>query len=455
MTVRPFTQGVLDEVDIQVIPRSIPGGISAFAPVSWEDPFELENNWPTEVLEGQVFGSYQSNSLQDRPTRTVRGKHIAMGDSALAIMYQEQMALQTQAHTALPADNKYKIESGYDSVFQYPLFCDESVISGVSGLTITATGVSVRRFYVGQRVFLTPPCGGGDFEISGPYGVNHSTAVIAGISGDDILLSGASSVTPQVGWKVIPSLDCMSLEEIPERVISANCVTMDIQAQERAGPSAIPACKSATLGPLAGWSIGPESRYILNVAHNFAYVPSAGFVRSGTRVATGMAGFVNQVGFAARRVWGLAATLSREQFWLFLQFWDWHRGPAKSFWFPFPKLVWGEGVQTLSTTSISAFRRGTNVLFERNVDALALYNSQDELRICRISGITETPGGTWQVDLADPLPSGFVVDIVRPAAVVSFSGNTMSESWMTPEWMNLSVSIVQNRSDEVTEFLVP
>lgn len=454
MPVRSFNAISIDPDPNTVAALPVPGGVSAFSRNNWRNSIRVTTEWPTELLNAQIDDAGQRSSLQPRPVRSVTSFHSSMTQDALSLMYQEQFALQTQAYTALPVDHEFQLETGRDAVWQEGLFSDQATVISASGLNVFFSGIETRRFYVGQRVFLFPDCAvSEDLEIAGPYGVNHVLGEIATISADKITLVNTPSVTVQPGWGVCPAIDCLALSEVPESVLTPGGVELSITAQERNGPSVLPSSVDPTI-PLTGWDQHSDGRYILTARHNFAFEAAAGFERTTATIPSGLAGFVHQKGQRAKRYWDLVtASIGREDFWKFLQFWDWHLGPVRSFWFIYSRGIWTQNIETVSTVRIRAHRRGNRVLFQANQKAVALTNTAGDVEIRTIAGISEAVGGLWDMTFTAALPGGFVVSEVRPASLAIFGDNSMDEDWIHPELCTMSATISEIDNEATVELL--
>lgn len=456
MPVRALNPAAFEADTRTITPRPIPGGLSAFAPHDWSSPAQVLTRWAVNNSEGKIRGSQQRYCLQGRPTRRVTSNHLSMGKDALAAMHQEQFALQTQAFKEVPTEKADRLESGNIASWQSALFCDEDTIVSRNAGQFTMTDLSTRRFFEGGLVFIFPTCTPSpDLEISaGPIGVNHYIARISAVSGNVLTLPSTVPAEVGPGWSIVPALDCLALDQIPEQVISAGNVRMEIQAQEVSGMNTIPASILAETGTMpARWSQHSNGLYILDLEHDFSSQAESGFRKHTASAASGLGGHTNQSGSKSRRYWDLRIlSMSRQEFWDVLNFWDWHRGSHSPFWFIFPKLVW-EQVSAPDTTTIVGHRRGARTLFERNVPALAVYNANHEFVVSSISSITESLGGEWEATLSDALPIGFEPSYVRPAAVCNFDGDGLGESWITLKHCNLSIGIEESLHRADKEFL--
>lgn len=416
-----------------------------FAYHNWREPFAVRTSYDNEI----TFGTYQADeqfvTQQVRPSRTLEASYL---EGERLGPYLEQFLGSTSPRTNQTFVNQADyLRNGLDVAWQMPLECDAAKVTVWNGGNLLTGDFSNRRFFPTAKVFVAPP-GRQLVEFSGQEFPGF-LAIITSVNDTTMQLSAPFNL--DVGWTVMPAVDCIPLLEQEIEYQTSKVLEAEVQGVEFPGASALPPS-------IAKGEVPPGMTTFRDTTNipRIVFAPDQNW-RDGMEVAllrSGQQGFIPRLA-GGKPYWGVSAeslTLDRSDWYQILQVFDSTSGGGQTVWFIDPRVIAKNPARGAGNNSIVLPPQGNLGEFIEQTPAIAYQLDDGTWHISELG--TPSPDD-WDIPVLNPLLGSGALGCVHRAFVARFSGAGLDERWISWDLCEVSFEMVQSDGLFPTELQVP
>lgn len=388
----------------------------AYCPVhNWTSPMVVVNEYTTDV-QGSLSASEQRWGLRGRPIRSVQASFGAWNPN-------EGRGLRNWLHRAQQCR------------FQMPLFSDQTPLTSAAeaGDSIITCDPHWRRFYAGGRVVIFLP---GNVLAS-----RFEVRKVLSVGPESISFDSALSQAWPKGSVIAPLLESRLMPNGQGRLLTDYVSELAVEAVEYVGASQLPS--SATQGYIPPSFQSHDNLPILTGGVEWSQGIGWGGERDAGISGSGISSVETLYGSRARANFRIALrSLSREQAWRIIQFFDSRAGRSFPFWVVAPNTDYTlRGVVSDSLITLPTAGEHSDWSFQ---PWLAIQLHDDTIHIRKIDSVFRT--GEDDILTLDQPIEGLSAEKVRRVAAAHkcrMASDSVTETWYTNEVMDTEFEAVE------------
>lgn len=390
----------------------------------WKMDITLETAYSTDVTSAETVAESRLG-LVNRPYRTMAVNFVGLDrDEGLSI--KMLMSRLAQARNLIP------------------LYVDASrLIVAASGSTLTCD-TTTRRFQDDGRVVVAEPSNGDGMFAS------FEVAEIDSLTDTVITLKAGLSGSFPVGSKVLPLIEARLMLANSGVHLRGDSFEASFAFIESTGEQTLIPTVAPGTAP-SGFPAAPDGSPIMDRRFNWASDVRGGVQREGGYSQLGRDSVVQTFGERARALLGFTVTsLSRDQIFEMLRFFESRAGRLHPFWMVSPLCDYEASAITQTTVTVRAVGPEFDWAFRPHI---AITLKDGTIYVAEVS-VTTRVGPNDIVTFVDPLPTTpIIADVrsVRMAYHVRFSADAFREGWITDEVVSVSLAVVEVLEEKSVE----
>jgi hypothetical protein len=403
------------------IPLTDPSGLEFFVH-NWATTVQMTTTYRTDVVSAQESLSEDRRALHSRPERTITIKWLQNDPEFIERL--------TATLRRIPNER-----------LCIPLYQDQMEVTTSSAASDTIHGdTTKKRLFVGQRVAICY------LESDGSRVTSTDLRRIIYLTATSMQLDSATSNAIVAGSLIVfPTMDTEINLDSSVAFITETVGEVGLELTEVIGPSALPPL-SRTLPDGMVTFLGKP---IWNFEHDWSHTFITRFIREGQKTTQGRGQVINTQGERHRLVQEYKiGPYERDEFWPFVQFFDWTLGRAKSFWVIDQENNWVWDTSAAGSIDIEA--TGNFDEFNVELDFVGVVLN-DGTHIVRQVDDVEDLGSVYRLTLHTsdlPMVNPSNVRRVARARICRFNTDELKEVWTTDGIADAATDIIETLEEK-------
>jgi hypothetical protein len=390
---------------------------------NWAATVEMTTSYRTDIVPAQESMSEDRRALWSRPERVIRIRWLQSDPEFIEHL--------TATLRRIPNER-----------LCIPLYQDQMEVTASSGASDTIFGDTTnKRFFVGQRVAIVY------LQSDGSRVASTDLRRIIYLTATSMQLDSATSnaIAPHT-MLVFPTMDTEINLESSVAFITETVGETTLELTEVLGPSALPPLSRALPAGMLSYAGKP----IWNFEHDWSHTFLTRYVREGQKTTQGRGQIINTQGERHRLLQEYKiGPYTREDFWPFVQFFDWCLGRAKSFWVIDQENNWT--IETTSSGTIDITPTGDFDEFNVEMGFIGIVMN-DGTRIVRQVDDVEDLGSVYRLTLHAPsLPMlDYANDtrMISRARISRFNTDELKEVWSTDGVADATTELIETLEEK-------